>query len=71
MMQQTQPKSAATRGDATTRPFVELAYSQGWNTALYQLGGRHASPRLLTCRSQRGGGHWAVCQLSGTVVWTR
>ena len=39
--------------------------------ATASLGGRHASPRLLTCRSQRGGGHWAVCQLSGTVVWTR
>ena len=40
MMQQTQPKSAATRADATTRPFVELAYSQGWNNALYQFAGK-------------------------------
>jgi hypothetical protein len=29
MMQQVRPKSAATRADATTRPCVELAYSQG------------------------------------------
>jgi len=36
-MQQTQPKSAATRTDATTRPFFELAYSQSWNNALYQF----------------------------------
>jgi hypothetical protein len=34
MMQQAQPKSAAARADATTRPLVELAYSRGWNNAL-------------------------------------
>ena len=33
-LQQVQPKSAATRADATTRPCVELAYSQGCNNAL-------------------------------------
>ena len=40
MMQQVQPKSAATRADATTRPFVELAYSQDWDNALYQFSAR-------------------------------
>jgi hypothetical protein len=39
MMQQVQPKSAATRGRCHNRSFVELAYSQGWNTALYQFDG--------------------------------
>ena len=37
MMQQVEPKSAATRGRCHNRPFVEPAYSQGWNNALYQL----------------------------------
>jgi hypothetical protein len=37
MMQQAQPKIAATRGRCHNRPFAELSYSQGWNNALYQL----------------------------------
>ena len=45
-LQQVQPKSAATRADATTRPCVELAYSQGWNNALYQV----CSPGPGPCR---------------------
>ena len=53
MMQQVQPKSAATRADATTPPFIELAYSQGWNNALYQLMG-------LTLSGLAGAGSAAV-----------
>ena len=39
MMQQVQPKSAATRGRCHNRPFIELTYSQGWNIALYRFAG--------------------------------
>ncbi len=45
MMQQVQPKSAATRAYAANRPFPELTYSAGWNIALYQFRRWGAAPR--------------------------
>ena len=39
MMQQAQPKSAATRADATTVPSRRSPIPQGWNIALYQFRG--------------------------------
>ena len=64
MMQQAQPKKRGDEGRCHNRPFVELAYSLGWNNALYQFGRRRLPVRTgligltgsmaLTWRIRRG-----------------